>query len=133
MLKPRRKTRSVTVGSLALGSEHPVRVQTMTKGDTADLHKTFDEIIVSTVPTRLGQWLRRDLVRRASRRFDVPVTAVMASEADLKATVARAGRARGRIEAYRVGSLLAHRSLAGWSDSPLCEIARSIMRADRAL
>ena len=42
----------------------------------------FDEIIVSTVPTRLGQWLRRDLVRRASRRFDVPVTAVMASEVE---------------------------------------------------
>ncbi len=44
-LKPRRKTRSVRVGNLELGSEHPIRVQTMTKGDTADVHATFDEII----------------------------------------------------------------------------------------
>jgi (E)-4-hydroxy-3-methylbut-2-enyl-diphosphate synthase len=35
----------VRVGSLELGSEHPIRVQTMTKGDTADVTATFDEII----------------------------------------------------------------------------------------
>ena len=45
MLKPRRKTRSVRVGDLELGSEHPIRVQTMTKGETSDVHATFDEII----------------------------------------------------------------------------------------
>ncbi len=45
ILAPRRKTRSVRVGDLELGSEHPIRVQTMTKGDTADVHATFDEII----------------------------------------------------------------------------------------
>ena len=45
ILQPRRKTRSVRVGDLVLGSEHPIRVQTMTKGDTADVHATFDEII----------------------------------------------------------------------------------------
>ena len=45
LVRPRRKTRSVRVGDLELGSEHPIRVQTMTKGDTADVHATFDEII----------------------------------------------------------------------------------------
>ena len=45
ILQPRRKTRTVRVGDLALGSEHPIRVQSMTKGDTADVHATFDEIV----------------------------------------------------------------------------------------
>jgi flavin-binding protein dodecin len=40
----------------------------------------FDEIIVSTVPARLAQWLRRDLTRRATRRFAIPVTTVMAAD-----------------------------------------------------
>lgn len=42
----------------------------------------FDEIIVSTLPARVSQWLRRDLVRRASRRFSIPVTTVMAAETE---------------------------------------------------
>lgn len=42
----------------------------------------FDEIIVSTLPARVSQWLRRDLVRRASRRFSIPVTTVMAADAE---------------------------------------------------
>jgi hypothetical protein len=42
----------------------------------------FDEIIVSTLPARMSQWLRRDLVRRASRRFSIPVTTVMAADAE---------------------------------------------------
>jgi (E)-4-hydroxy-3-methylbut-2-enyl-diphosphate synthase len=41
----RRRTRTVAVGPVALGSEHPIRVQTMTKGDTGDVEKTFDEIV----------------------------------------------------------------------------------------
>jgi len=40
----------------------------------------FDEIIVSTLPARLSQWMRRDLVRRATRRFSVPITTVMAAD-----------------------------------------------------
>jgi (E)-4-hydroxy-3-methylbut-2-enyl-diphosphate synthase len=45
ILKPRRKTRSVRVGTLELGSEHPIRVQTMTKGETSHVQDTFDEIV----------------------------------------------------------------------------------------
>ena len=44
-LKSRRTTRGVRVGKLMIGSGHPIRVQTMTKGDTGDIHATFDEII----------------------------------------------------------------------------------------
>lgn len=45
LLTPRRKTRSVRVGNLELGSGHPIRVQTMTKGETSDVFATFDEIV----------------------------------------------------------------------------------------
>src|SRR5262245_38109778 len=45
LLNPRRKTRTVRVGNLELGSGHPIRVQTMTKGETSDVTATFDEII----------------------------------------------------------------------------------------
>jgi len=43
---------------------------------------TIDEIIISTLPTRISQWLRMDLVHRVSRRFAVPITTVMATTAD---------------------------------------------------
>ena len=38
---------------------------------------TFDEIIISTLPERISQWLRMDLVRRVSRKFEVPITTVI--------------------------------------------------------
>jgi len=47
----------------------------------------FDEIIVSTLPARMSQWLRLDFVRRASRRFDVPITTVMAVDDTLPPVV----------------------------------------------
>ena len=45
LLHPRRTTRTVRVGDLAIGSGHPIRVQTMTKGDTGAVIPTFDEIV----------------------------------------------------------------------------------------
>jgi dodecin len=47
----------------------------------AKSHK-IDEIIISTLPTRISQWLRMDLVHRVARRFAVPITTVMATTAD---------------------------------------------------
>ncbi|MCC7170408.1 MAG: flavodoxin-dependent (E)-4-hydroxy-3-methylbut-2-enyl-diphosphate synthase [Planctomycetes bacterium] len=43
-LEPRRKTNSVKVGSLAIGSDHPIRVQSMTTTDTANLDATLRQI-----------------------------------------------------------------------------------------
>jgi flavin-binding protein dodecin len=42
----------------------------------------IDEIIISTLPARISQWLRMDLVHRVSRRFAVPITTVMATGSD---------------------------------------------------
>jgi hypothetical protein len=41
----------------------------------------FDEIIVSTLPSRVSKWLQIDLPRRAGRITGVPVTHVEAIEA----------------------------------------------------
>ena len=40
----RRKTRTVMVGNVALGSDHPMRIQTMTTSDTKDVAKTVEEV-----------------------------------------------------------------------------------------
>ncbi len=41
----------------------------------------FDEVIVSTLPSRMSRWLQIDLPRRAGRITGVPVTHVEAAEA----------------------------------------------------
>ena len=43
---------------------------------------TYDEVIVSTLPTHLSKWLRVDLPRKAAHATGLPVTHVVASEAD---------------------------------------------------
>lgn len=42
----RRKTRTVTVGNVAIGSEHPIRVQTMTTTDTKDVGATVEQVLL---------------------------------------------------------------------------------------
>ena len=40
----RRKTRTVNVGGVNVGSEHPIRVQTMTTTDTKDVQGTVEQV-----------------------------------------------------------------------------------------
>ena len=40
----------------------------------------FDEVIVSTLPSRISNWLKRDLPSRVARVTGAPVTHVVASE-----------------------------------------------------
>ena len=42
----RRKTRTVMVGNVALGSEHPIRIQTMTTTDTKDVAATVEQVLL---------------------------------------------------------------------------------------
>ena len=44
--------------------------------------ESFDEVIVSTLPTHLSKWLRLDLPSKAAHATGLPVTHVVASEAD---------------------------------------------------
>lgn len=41
----RRKTQTVMVGNVALGSEHPIRIQTMTTTDTKDVAGTVEQVM----------------------------------------------------------------------------------------
>lgn len=41
----RRKTRTVMVGGIGLGSEHPIRVQTMTTTDTLNVQATIEQVM----------------------------------------------------------------------------------------
>ncbi|MGD9524919.1 MAG: flavodoxin-dependent (E)-4-hydroxy-3-methylbut-2-enyl-diphosphate synthase, partial [Gemmatimonadales bacterium] len=43
-LSPRRSTPTVTIGSVAVGSSHPVVVQSMTNTDTADVPATIHQV-----------------------------------------------------------------------------------------
>ncbi|MCX7625139.1 MAG: flavodoxin-dependent (E)-4-hydroxy-3-methylbut-2-enyl-diphosphate synthase [Candidatus Sumerlaeaceae bacterium] len=44
LLPPRRRTREVAVGPWIIGGEHPIRVQSMTSTDTADIEATVSQI-----------------------------------------------------------------------------------------
>ncbi|MCA4133751.1 flavodoxin-dependent (E)-4-hydroxy-3-methylbut-2-enyl-diphosphate synthase [Arthrobacter sp. M4] len=44
VLAPRRKTRQIQVGSVGVGSEHPVSVQSMTTTPTTDINATLQQI-----------------------------------------------------------------------------------------
>ena len=57
-----------------VGDEDPV----LAVGDVLR-REHFDEIIVSTLPPGVSRWLKRDLPRRLVRRYDVPVTHVVAT------------------------------------------------------
>ena len=46
----------------------------------------YDEVLISTLPSRRSEWLRRDLPRRAER-FGVPVTVVTQRGVDRGGTV----------------------------------------------
>lgn len=45
--------------------------------ERASRAKTFDHIIISTMPAGVSRWLRMDLVHRANRRFRVPITTIV--------------------------------------------------------
>lgn len=47
---------------------------------------SYDEAIVSTLPTHLSKWLKVDLPRRVERKTGLRVTHVLASEAKAAAT-----------------------------------------------
>jgi hypothetical protein len=54
----------------------------------------FDEIVISTLPAGMSRWVRRDLPRRAQRRFAIPVTHVADAAAGRSDPLERVARAR---------------------------------------
>ena len=58
----------------AVGSEDPLEAAR----DALEHQADFDEIIVSTLPSRFSRWLKMDLPSRIARMSDVPVTTIEA-------------------------------------------------------
>ncbi len=103
----RRPTRTVSIGDLPVGSEHPIRVQSMTTPSTKDTRATVDqivrlveagcEIVRLTVPTSADADnlpnIRRELV---ARKIHVPLVA------DIHFTPAAAMKAVEHVEKIRI-------------------------------
>ncbi len=108
-LRPRRTTRSVRVGHLELGSAHPIRVQTMTKGDTADVHKTFDEIIgleatgCELVRLSVPSMKQAQALGEIKRRVTIPVVADIHFSAPLALEAIAQGVDKVRINPGNIG------------------------------
>ncbi len=109
ILHPRRKTRTVRVGDIALGSEHPVRVQTMTKGDTADVYKTFDEIVgleatgAELVRVSVPSMKQAQALGEIKRRIKIPLVADIHFSAPLALEAIAQGVDKVRINPGNIG------------------------------
>ena len=103
----RRPTRTVYVGDVALGSEHPIRVQSMTTPSTKDTKATVEqtlrlvdagcEIVRLTVPTS-GDADNLPAIRRELKRAGVRVPLV----ADIHFTPAAAQKAVEHVDKIRI-------------------------------
>jgi len=109
LLQPRRKTRSVRVGNLELGSEHPVRVQTMTKGETSDVHATFDEIIgleatgCELVRVSVPSMKQAEALGAIKKQITIPLVADIHFSAPLALEAIRQGVDKVRINPGNIG------------------------------
>jgi len=65
----RRKTETVKIGNVSVGSEHPIVVQSMTNTDTADVNKTVEQI---TELVRAGSELVRATVNNDQAAQAIP-------------------------------------------------------------
>jgi dodecin len=61
--------------------------------ESAIAARTFDGIVISTLPARVSRWLHQDLTHRAHRRFAVPVTTITAADDTLPSTTSRTSAA----------------------------------------
>jgi len=63
--------------------------------EAAVASRTFDGIVISTLPARVSRWLRQDLTHRANRRFAVPVTTITAADDTMPSATAAATTSSG--------------------------------------
>ncbi len=109
-LRPRRKTREVRVGNLVLGGENPIRVQTMTKGDTGLVDATFDEIIgleatgCELVRVSVPTMREAKALGEIKRRIKIPLVADIHFSAPLALEAIAQGVDKVRINPGNIGT-----------------------------
>jgi (E)-4-hydroxy-3-methylbut-2-enyl-diphosphate synthase len=109
-VKARRKTRSVRVGALVLGSGNPIRVQTMTKGDTGDVETTFDEIVgleaagCELVRVSVPTMREAKCLGELKRRIKIPLVADIHFSAPLALEAVAQGVDKVRINPGNIGT-----------------------------
>ena len=106
----RRKTRTVKVGDVFIGSEHPISIQSMTNADTEDakatldqineLHKAGCEIIRVAVPTEKAATAVSDIVKQSP----IPVIADIHFDYKLAIEAISNGISGIRINPGNIGS-----------------------------
>jgi len=99
----RRKTKTVTIGSVKLGSRHPIAIQSMTKVPTVDvdacteqirkLHKAGCQLVRVAVPTRADTAALAEIVSKV----EVPLIADIHFSADRAIEAIEAGAAKIRL------------------------------------
>jgi flavin-binding protein dodecin len=101
--------------------------------------RTFDEIVISTLPARVSGWLRQDIAHRAARRFAVPVTTITAADDTLPPAIAQVSmsstttsapreRAQMAESVYKIVELVGT-STESWEKAA----AAAVMRASETL
>jgi hypothetical protein len=62
-------TLGASVSRIAVGVDDPLQAI----ADELRGNRTYDALVISTLPLGASQWLRRDLVHQAGRKFGLPV------------------------------------------------------------
>ena len=111
ILKPRRKTRQVMIGDVAVGGDAPISVQSMTNTKTEDVEATVAQIRASgsrsaarscAWPCRARRRSRR--CRTSSRRLAIPVVADIHFDYRLGLGAVEAGVHALRINPGNIGA-----------------------------
>ncbi len=106
----RRLTRRVWVGSVPIGGNAPIAVQTMTKTKTADIEATVAQIRrcqeagADIVRVTVNDWEAAEAIREIVRRVDIPIVADVHFNHIFALKAIEAGVAKVRINPGNIGS-----------------------------
>ncbi len=110
LVKPRRKTRQIKVGNVAVGSEAPICVQSMTNTPTEDVTATVDQIrALSRAGCEIVRVAVPDMadalaIKQIKDRIDIPLIADIHFDFRLALASAEAGADGLRINPGNIGT-----------------------------
>ncbi len=109
-MTPRRKSKKIFIGGLAMGGDAPVRVQSMTNTNTADIRKTVGQIKrlekagCELVRVAVPNWKAARALGEIKKRIEVPLVADIHFSAELALESIRQGVDKLRINPGNIGS-----------------------------